>query len=239
MSEAAEFPDCGQLEKLRQAIDACRARDIPSLRKQLRALQRRCRSRRPVSRRVARLAAGIQQSRRAVDQRRVLAPVPQYPLVLPVVEQRDVILAQIRSNQVVILCGETGSGKTTQLPKICLELGRGTRGKIGHTQPRRIAAGVVQHAPGISRGRSGAPAPGSRVGRLEGLLARDWRRSSPARGRDPPGAAAWRLNRNKHDVVPESNSILIGTCFSLPLRIRIFIKPRINTGCTCSSLIRL
>ncbi len=140
MSEAAEFPDCGQLEKLRQAIDACRARDIPSLRKQLRALQRRCRSRRPVSRRVARLAAGIQQSRRAVDQRRVLAPVPQYPLVLPVVEQRDVILAQIRSNQVVILCGETGSGKTTQLPKICLELGRGTRGKIGHTQPRRIAA---------------------------------------------------------------------------------------------------
>jgi len=70
-------------------------------------------------------------------------PVPKYPSELPVVEQREEILDAIRENQVVILCGETGSGKTTQLPKICLEAGRGIAGLIGHTQPRRIAARTV------------------------------------------------------------------------------------------------
>jgi ATP-dependent helicase HrpA len=59
---------------------------------------------------------------------------------LPVSGKRDEIANAIQANQVVIVCGETGSGKTTQLPKICLELGRGTTGLIGHTQPRRIAA---------------------------------------------------------------------------------------------------
>jgi len=53
------------------------------------------------------------------------------------------IAEAIRAHQVVIVCGETGSGKTTQLPKICLELGRGVQGMIGHTQPRRIAARSV------------------------------------------------------------------------------------------------
>ncbi|USQ82136.1 ATP-dependent RNA helicase HrpA [Ornithinimicrobium faecis] len=66
-----------------------------------------------------------------------------YPPELPVVERRDDIAAAIRDHQVVIVAGETGSGKTTQLPKICLELGRGLEGTIGHTQPRRIAARSV------------------------------------------------------------------------------------------------
>ena len=66
-------------------------------------------------------------------------PVPDYPAGLPVVERRADLLAAIARHQVVVVCGETGSGKTTQLPKLCLELGRGTRGRIGHTQPRRIA----------------------------------------------------------------------------------------------------
>ena len=66
-----------------------------------------------------------------------------YPPELPVVERRDDIAAAIREHQVVIVAGETGSGKTTQLPKICLELGRGIEGTIGHTQPRRIAARSV------------------------------------------------------------------------------------------------
>src|SRR5437763_2643580 len=61
----------------------------------------------------------------------------------PVVAHREEIARAIRENQVVIDCGETGSGKTTQLPKICLELGRGVSGMIGHTQPRRIAARSV------------------------------------------------------------------------------------------------
>src|SRR5262249_38906453 len=62
---------------------------------------------------------------------------------LPIAQKRDEIASAIRDNQVVVICGETGSGKTTQLPKICLELGRGVAGLIGHTQPRRIAARSV------------------------------------------------------------------------------------------------
>ena len=62
---------------------------------------------------------------------------------LPVSGKKEQIAAAIRQHQVVIVCGETGSGKTTQLPKICLELGRGVAGMIGHTQPRRIAARSV------------------------------------------------------------------------------------------------
>jgi ATP-dependent RNA helicase HrpA len=74
---------------------------------------------------------------------RALAPVISYPAELPVSQVKDEIAAAIRDHQVVIVAGETGSGKTTQLPKICLELGRGVTGQIGHTQPRRIAARSV------------------------------------------------------------------------------------------------
>ncbi|MGZ5167539.1 MAG: ATP-dependent RNA helicase HrpA [Burkholderiales bacterium] len=70
-------------------------------------------------------------------------PQPTYPDELPVVARRAEIALAIAENQVVIVSGETGSGKTTQLPKICLELGRGVNGLIGHTQPRRIAARTV------------------------------------------------------------------------------------------------
>jgi ATP-dependent RNA helicase HrpA len=66
-----------------------------------------------------------------------------YPPELPVSQRKDEIAAAIRDHQVVVIAGETGSGKTTQLPKICLELGRGAGGQIGHTQPRRIAARTV------------------------------------------------------------------------------------------------
>ena len=75
--------------------------------------------------------------------RRALVPEITYPEDLPVSERRDDIAAAIRDHQVVVVAGETGSGKTTQLPKICLELGRGIEGTIGHTQPRRIAARAV------------------------------------------------------------------------------------------------
>src|SRR5690349_23082831 len=64
----------------------------------------------------------------------------EFPESLPVSARRDEIAKAVAAHQVVIVCGETGSGKTTQLPKICLALGRGITGLIGHTQPRRIAA---------------------------------------------------------------------------------------------------
>ena len=67
-------------------------------------------------------------------------PTIAYDEALPIVARREEIAEAIRTHQVVVVCGETGSGKTTQLPKICLELGRGCAGLIGHTQPRRIAA---------------------------------------------------------------------------------------------------
>ncbi|MGA8863730.1 MAG: ATP-dependent RNA helicase HrpA [Gallionella sp.] len=71
-----------------------------------------------------------------------LAPI-EFPADLPVVQKRAELARAIADNQVVIVCGETGSGKTTQLPKICLALGRGVLGCIGHTQPRRVAARTV------------------------------------------------------------------------------------------------
>ncbi|AKK03323.1 ATP-dependent RNA helicase HrpA [Corynebacterium epidermidicanis] len=76
---------------------------------------------------------------------RIEATVPEinYPSALPVSGRRDDILTAIAGHQVVIIAGETGSGKTTQIPKMCLELGRGRRGLIGHTQPRRLAARTV------------------------------------------------------------------------------------------------
>lgn len=77
------------------------------------------------------------------EHRRALVPAISYPEQLPVSAAKDEIAAAIRDHQVVVIAGETGSGKTTQLPKICLELGRGLDGLIGHTQPRRIAARSV------------------------------------------------------------------------------------------------
>ena len=89
------------------------------------------------------LVAEVEEAERRVARRLAAVPTIHYPEALPVSERKDEILATIRDHQVVIVAGETGSGKSTQLPKICLELGRGIRGVIGHTQPRRLAARTV------------------------------------------------------------------------------------------------
>ena len=86
------------------------------------------------------LRARFAQSLARFAARAAALPVPSFPEALPVSARRDEIAAAIGAHQVVIVCGETGSGKTTQLPKLCLALGRGVGGLIGHTQPRRIAA---------------------------------------------------------------------------------------------------
>jgi ATP-dependent helicase HrpA len=78
-----------------------------------------------------------------IAQRRAAMPAVSYPPALPISQHKDEIAAAVRDHQVVVVAGTTGSGKTTQLPKICLELGRGVQGMIGHTQPRRLAARTV------------------------------------------------------------------------------------------------
>ncbi|MQA09818.1 MAG: ATP-dependent RNA helicase HrpA [Pseudonocardiaceae bacterium] len=92
---------------------------------------------------VQEIAAAFDVAERRVERRRSSVPKISYPRELPISQRTEDIAEAIRENQVVILAGETGSGKTTQLPKICLELGRGVLGTIGHTQPRRIAARTV------------------------------------------------------------------------------------------------
>lgn len=92
---------------------------------------------------LAEIEAEVAAAEERMGARRTRLPAVTYPEQLPVSQRKDVIAEAIRDHQVVIVAGETGSGKTTQIPKICLELGRGVRGMIGHTQPRRIAARTV------------------------------------------------------------------------------------------------
>ncbi|MFE2353039.1 ATP-dependent RNA helicase HrpA [Streptomyces parvulus] len=92
---------------------------------------------------LAEIETEVAKAEQRVGERRARVPSVSYPEQLPVSQKKDEIAAAIRDHQVVIVAGETGSGKTTQIPKICVELGRGVRGMIGHTQPRRIAARTV------------------------------------------------------------------------------------------------
>ena len=128
---------------LAASIPHCLGRDRHHLRQKLRRVEQLARDGKPFDVLLKRLGEEIAHSKGARDRRVAALPKPSYPQELPVVQKKDEIAAAIRANQVIVLCGETGSGKTTQLPKICLELGRGVDGMIGHTQPRRIAARSV------------------------------------------------------------------------------------------------
>ena len=121
----------------------CLGRDRRALADRLRRAEQMAAQGRPAERLLASVVADVERSIEARKRRFHARPRPTFPDDLPVVLKRDEIAAAIAAHQVVIVCGETGSGKTTQLPKICLELGRGVDGMIGHTQPRRIAARSV------------------------------------------------------------------------------------------------
>ena len=132
----------GALDDLRARLGEVSLRDEARLRRRLDGARK---ARRPEAIAAIRtqITEQIDAAAARVEGRRANVPAVSYPEQLPVSQKRDEILAAIRDHQVVIIAGETGSGKTTQLPKICLELGRGVRGVIGHTQPRRLAARTV------------------------------------------------------------------------------------------------
>ncbi|NKQ54167.1 ATP-dependent RNA helicase HrpA [Amycolatopsis sp. K13G38] len=127
------------LAELRARLPELMPRDEHRLRRRIDGA-RKARDQERVARQIA---ADIEAAEVRIQLRRESVPEISYPAELPVSQRKDDIAAAIRDHQVVIVAGETGSGKTTQLPKICLELGLGVRGQIGHTQPRRLAARTV------------------------------------------------------------------------------------------------
>ncbi|WP_374209111.1 ATP-dependent RNA helicase HrpA [Kitasatospora sp. A2-31] len=140
---SAQAPDTGPgIGELAARLPALTLRDEVRIGRRLEGARR---VRKPEARAqiAAEIAGDIERAELLVEQRRAAVPTITYPAELPVSQKKDEILAAIRDHQVVIVAGETGSGKTTQIPKICLELGRGIRGLVGHTQPRRIAARTV------------------------------------------------------------------------------------------------
>ncbi len=131
------------LSALQARLAECPTRDRASLARRLHGLRHRWREGQPIERGLEQLGAEVEAAAARWRDRRAALPVPTFDDSLPINAQRQTIAATIATHQVVVLCGETGSGKTTQLPKICLSLGLGAAGLIGHTQPRRIAARSV------------------------------------------------------------------------------------------------
>ncbi|MGH8164479.1 MAG: ATP-dependent RNA helicase HrpA, partial [Rhodanobacteraceae bacterium] len=120
---------------LRAALARVLSRDAGRLRARLRVLGRE-----PGPAKFAALAAQIEASQAKYQQRAASVPAIHIDESLPIAQRADEITRLIRQHQVLVIAGETGSGKTTQLPKLCLAAGRGVAGMIGCTQPRRLAA---------------------------------------------------------------------------------------------------
>lgn len=128
-------PSRDELRALRHRLDGLTIRDAARI-------GRRLKDRRLTADKLGQIEKQIRTGEALIATRTAAVPAITYP-DLPVSDRRGEIAEAIAGNQVVVVAGETGSGKTTQLPKICLELGRGIRGTIGHTQPRRLAARTV------------------------------------------------------------------------------------------------
>src|SRR5471032_1545857 len=126
------------IDQLLKNLDHAMLADRHRLRRQLLELRKK-----PDEDKLAQWVTRMQASCAQVTARRASLPVIRYDDSLPIAAKRDEIKEALQKHQVLIIAGETGSGKTTQLPKICLEIGRGQYGLIGHTQPRRIAARSV------------------------------------------------------------------------------------------------
>jgi ATP-dependent helicase HrpA len=128
---------------LRERLAAVRYADRPRLARELDRLFARKTLDAQAQKAADTLGKAIDDSVARVERLRSLPLKIEYDTALPIVAHREEIAKALQEHQLIVVCGATGSGKTTQLPKICLEAGRGTLGLIGHTQPRRIAARAV------------------------------------------------------------------------------------------------
>jgi len=142
-SEKTQSPDEKALQAFVGEMASCLLLDRRSISKQIETVRKRVIKKQPVDRALEKLHGKIERSRRIYEARASIPYRLHYPEDLPVSQKHNDIAEAINRSQVVIVAGETGSGKTTQIPKICLQLGRGVAGRIGHTQPRRIAARSV------------------------------------------------------------------------------------------------
>lgn len=142
MTQAQSPKKANTAQSLKAAIKDCMQKDRFRLSKRIQGASR-IKNEESRSAVFDEIAMDIASSMMTVAQRQQNVPHIEYPEILPVSQKRDDIAKAILENQVVIVAGETGSGKTTQLPKICAEIGRGKFGVIGHTQPRRLAARSV------------------------------------------------------------------------------------------------
>ena len=122
-----------------ELIEQCLLKDRHTLHRRFKSLNKRLQQQLPADQGFSRLQSAIHASMDTAALRQAPLKIS-FPEELPINQERQNISALIASHQVVILCGETGSGKSTQLPKICLDMNRGVYGRIGHTQPRRLAA---------------------------------------------------------------------------------------------------
>lgn len=118
-------------------------KDQFSARRKLQSIESRLKLNKPIDDTINKLQQRVELSSQQYQKRLQNKPLTTYPDALPVSQKRDDIIRAIKENQVIVICGETGSGKTTQLPKMCLDAGLGIRAMIGHTQPRRLAARSV------------------------------------------------------------------------------------------------
>ncbi len=139
----AESIPTDQINRLKQAINQAMVVDRYGLLQLYKRIQRRIKQGKPHSHDLQNFQQRLNQSVARAEARHRNLPRWQYPESLPVSQHSDEIVQAIKNNQVVIIAGETGSGKTTQIPKMCLQAGYGVTGLIGHTQPRRLAARSV------------------------------------------------------------------------------------------------